>query len=216
MIALVASVVGTAARVVLGAVLAVVTTTVALRLLGARRGWEKAALAGAIGWAAGVAVAVGLTGGGWTGEGLWIHALMVGVPATMTVAVALDLLARPGSLATAGHTGLVVTPRPLRAWRTRMAVLRRFAELRRLARTEKIGLVRSARGPGKDNLDPAASACGACSNRPAACTSNWASWRRPDPTSSHPTSAASWPRCRTGWARTRRSNPERAGRRAGL
>jgi hypothetical protein len=64
MIALVASVVGTAGRVVLGAILAIVTTSVALRLLGARRGWGKAALAGAIGWAAGVAVAVGLTGGG--------------------------------------------------------------------------------------------------------------------------------------------------------
>jgi ubiquinone biosynthesis protein len=155
MIALVASVVGTAGRVVLGAILAIVTTSVALLLLGARRGWGKAALAGAIGWAAGVAVAVGLTGGGWTGEGLWIHALMIGVPATMTVAVALDLLARPGSLATAGHAGLVVTPRPLRAWRTRVAVLRRFGELRRLARAEGIGLVRSVRGRDKDNLDPA-------------------------------------------------------------
>jgi ubiquinone biosynthesis protein len=156
MIALVASVVGTGGRVVLGAILAVVTTTVALRLLGARRGWGKAALAGAIGWTAGVAVAVGLTGGSWTGEGLWIHALMIGVPATMTVAVALDLLARPGSLATAGHAGLVVTPRPLRAWRTRAAVLRRFGELRRLARAEGIGLVRSVPGREKDNLvDPA-------------------------------------------------------------
>jgi hypothetical protein len=198
MIALVASVVGTAGRVVLGAVLAVVTTTVALRLLGARRGWEKAALAGAIGWAAGVAVAVGLTGGGWTGEGLWIHALMVGVPATMTVAVALDLLARPGSLATAGHAGLVVTPRPLRAWRTPMAVLRRFGELRRLARTERSS-VRLAALARTTSTRPA-SACGACSNRPAACTSNWASWRRPDPTSSHPTSDGELAACRTGWA----------------
>jgi ubiquinone biosynthesis protein len=153
MIALVASVVGTAGRVVLGAILAIITTSVALRLLGARRGWGKAALAGVIGWAAGVAVAVGLTGEGWTGEGLWIHALMIGVPATMTVAVALDLLARPGSLATAGHAGLVVTPRPLRAWRTRLAVVRRFGELRRLAKAEGIGLVRSARR--RDSLDPA-------------------------------------------------------------
>jgi ubiquinone biosynthesis protein len=155
MISLVASLPGTAGRVVLGAILAVVTTGVAVRLLGARRGWGKAALAGAIGWAAGVAVAVGLTGGSWTGEGLWIHALMIGVPATMTVAVALDLLARPGSLATAGHAGLVVTPRPFRAWRTRAAVVRRFLELRRLARAEGIGLGRSFRRQDKDNLDPA-------------------------------------------------------------
>jgi hypothetical protein len=38
MIAVVASLVGTAGRVVLGAILAVVTTSVALRLLGARPG----------------------------------------------------------------------------------------------------------------------------------------------------------------------------------
>jgi ubiquinone biosynthesis protein len=154
MIALVASLLGTAGRVVLGAILAVVATSVALRLLSARRGWGKAAVAGAIGWGAGAVVAVGLTGESWSGEGLWIHALLIGVPATMAAAVALDLLARPGSLATADRAGIVVTPRPLRAWRTRAAVVWRFAELRRLARAEGIGLVHSARRREAQQLDP--------------------------------------------------------------
>jgi ubiquinone biosynthesis protein len=155
MMALVAaSLLGTAGRLILGAILAVVATSVALRLLGARRGWGKAALAGLMGWGVGIVVAVGLAQGSWTGDGLWVHAVLIGVPATMAAAVTLDLLARPGSLATAGRAGIVVTPRPLRALRSRAAVVRRFTELRRLASAEGIGLVLSSRRRDGQHLDP--------------------------------------------------------------
>jgi hypothetical protein len=65
MVALIAaSVLEVDGRVILGAILAVVATSVALRLLGARRGWGKALLAGALGGGAGVVVAFGQADGG--------------------------------------------------------------------------------------------------------------------------------------------------------
>ena len=57
----------------------------------------------------------------------------------MATAVALDLLARPGSLALGERAGLVVAPRPLRALRRRISVLRRYRELVRLCRREGFG-----------------------------------------------------------------------------
>ena len=68
-------------------------------------------------------------------DGLVLHLVAIGIPATMTAAVALDLLARPGSLAIGERAGLVVAPRPLRAVRRRIDVFRRYRELVRLART---------------------------------------------------------------------------------
>ena len=47
----------------------------------------------------------------------------------MAAAVTLDLLARPGSLATGERAGLVVAPRPFRALRRRIDVIRRYREL---------------------------------------------------------------------------------------
>jgi ubiquinone biosynthesis protein len=57
----------------------------------------------------------------------------------MTVAVAFDLLARPGSLASSERAGLVMAPRPFRAVGRRIAVLRRYRELINLARREGFG-----------------------------------------------------------------------------
>jgi ubiquinone biosynthesis protein len=48
-------------------------------------------------------------------------------------------VARPGSLATGERAGLFVAPRPLRAIRLRISVLRRYRELVRLAREEGFG-----------------------------------------------------------------------------
>ena len=62
----------------------------------------------------------------------------------MAVAVILDLLARPGSLAIGEHAGLVTAPRPLRALRRRVDVLRRYRELLRLARREGFGPLMSS------------------------------------------------------------------------
>jgi ubiquinone biosynthesis protein len=137
---------GIALRVVVGIVLAIVITVLALRLLGIRRGWVTAFLAGVIGWGVTIVVALGVNHWNWGADGLVLHLLAIGIPTTMTVAVAFDLLARPGSLAIGERAGMVVATRPLRAVRTRMSVLRRYRELVRLARREGFGPLQSSSG----------------------------------------------------------------------
>jgi ubiquinone biosynthesis protein len=130
---------GAVVRVIGGTAVAIVVTVVALRLLGIRRGWVTAFLAGLVGWGVTIVVALGVNHWNWGADGLVLHLLAIGIPTTMTVAVALDLLARPGSLAIGERAGLVVATRPVRAVRTRIAVLRRYRELVRLARREGFG-----------------------------------------------------------------------------
>jgi ubiquinone biosynthesis protein len=126
-------------RTLLAAAIAVVTTSASLRLLGVRRGWGMALLAGVAGWGAGLSLALGLRGWDWDAEELFTPAVGLAIPLTMVVAVMIDLLARPGSLAVGERAGLVVAPRPLRAVGTRLSVLRRYRELVRLARQEGFG-----------------------------------------------------------------------------
>lgn len=131
--------VGVTVRVVGCVVLAIVCTLASLRLLGIRRGWGTAALAGLTGWGVAVAIALGLAGWDWGSDGLVVHLLAIGIPATMAVAVGLDLLARPGSLATGERAGLVVAPHPFSAIQERLSVVRRYRELAGLARAEGVG-----------------------------------------------------------------------------
>src|SRR3954449_9708247 len=140
------SIAGALVRIVAVLVVAVVATAVSLRLLGIRRGWGTALIAGGIGWTTAVLLASGLDDWDWAADGFLLRAIAIGVPATMAVAVTLDLLARPGSLAIGERAGLVVAPRPIRAVKTRMAVLRRYRELVRLARREGFGPWLSASG----------------------------------------------------------------------
>jgi ubiquinone biosynthesis protein len=133
-------------RVVTAVAVAIVTTIVALRLLGGRRGWVTALLAGAAGWALAALLTLGLNNWDWGADGLLIQMVAVGVVATMAAAVAIDLLSRPGSLARGERAGLVVAPRPIRAVRQRIAVLRRYRELVRLARRNGFGPLPSAGG----------------------------------------------------------------------
>jgi ubiquinone biosynthesis protein len=136
---LAASVFLVALRVLVAIVVAVVTTVVSLRLLGMRRGWVRGLVAGVAGWGVGFLLALSLADWDWGSDDLFLHALAIGIPATMGVAVALDLLARPGSLSIGERAGLVVAPRPFRAMQRRVAVVRRYRELLRIARREGFG-----------------------------------------------------------------------------
>ena len=140
------SFVGELVRVALAVAIAAAITAVSLRLLGLRRGWSKALLAGVIGWGCAGLLALGLANWDWGADGLAIHTVAIGIPATMAAAVTLDLLARPGTLATGERAGLVVVPRPFRAVRRRVDVLRRYHELLQLARREGFGPLLSSRG----------------------------------------------------------------------
>jgi ubiquinone biosynthesis protein len=141
------------ARVIVILVVAVVTTLLSLRLLGSRRGWGTALLAGVVGWGTATLVALGVNGWEWGAEGLVVHLLAIGIPATMGAAVTLDLLARPGSLALGERAGLVITPRPIRAARRRVSVLRRYRELLRLCREEGFGPFLSATERAERTID---------------------------------------------------------------
>jgi ubiquinone biosynthesis protein len=134
-----ASIPGVLIGVVFAVLIAIVITSISLRLLGIRRGWGTALLAGVLGWGIGILLALGLAGWDWSTDDLVINMLAIGVPATMAAAVTLDLLARPGSLAKGEQAGLLVTPRPFRAARMRVAVFLRYRELIRLARREGFG-----------------------------------------------------------------------------
>jgi ubiquinone biosynthesis protein len=134
-----ASVAEVALRIVVAVAIAIAATALSLRLLGMRRGWGRALASGVIGWGIGALVALSLAQWDWGEDDLVITTVAIGIPATMAVAVTLDLLARPGSLATGEAAGLVTAPRPLRAVRKRIAVLHRYRELLRLARREGFG-----------------------------------------------------------------------------
>jgi ubiquinone biosynthesis protein len=137
---------GVVLRVVVLVVVAVVATALSLRLLGIRRGWGTALIAGGLGWTIAVLLAFGLDDWDWNADGFLLRTIAIGIPATMAVAVTLDLLARPGSLAIGERAGLIVAPRPVRAVKTRIAVLRRYRELVHLARREGFGPFLSAAG----------------------------------------------------------------------
>lgn len=142
-------------RVLVAAALAVVTTSLSLRLLGIRRGWGTALVAGIVGWGTAGLLALALARWDWGADGLVIHTTAIAIPATMATAVILDLLARPGSLATGEQAGLVTAPRPLRAIRRRISVVRRYHELVRLARREGFGPFMSAAGRAGRSIDGA-------------------------------------------------------------
>ena len=136
---IVASFLGVLLGVVLLAVIAAVATVLSLRLLGIRRGWVRALVAGLVGWGIALVVGLALSDWDWSADDLVLYVLAIGIPATMVVAVTFDLLARPGSLAVGERAGLLVAPRPMRAASQRIAVVRRYRELLRLARAEGFG-----------------------------------------------------------------------------
>src|SRR5918996_1128523 len=141
-------------RIVAAAVLALITTAISLRLLGLRRGWGSAFVSGVVGWGIGGSLALGLSRWDWGADGLLVHMIAIAVPATMGVAVALDLLARPGSLAATEQAGLVVAPRPVRALRRRIDVLRRYRELVALSLSQGFGPFLGASGKEERAAEP--------------------------------------------------------------
>lgn len=154
-VVLAASVGEVAARTLVAVAVAAATTVVSLRLLGVRRGWSAALVAGAVGWVAGGTLVLGLSGWDWGADGLLVQTFAVAVPTTMAVAVALDLLSSPGTLARAELAGLVVAPRPLRAIRRRIDVFRRYRELLGLLRDQGFGPLLGAGGKAERAAEPA-------------------------------------------------------------
>jgi hypothetical protein len=76
-----ASVAEVALRVVVSAAVALAVASVALRLLGVRRGWATALASGVIGWGVGGLLALGLAARNWGADGLVAHTPAIAIPA---------------------------------------------------------------------------------------------------------------------------------------
>lgn len=126
------------AWIVLGIPAAVAVTFVAGRLLGARRGWVALAVAGAVGWIAGVTAAGAITGWEWGTADMVLVALLLGTLFTMVGALGLDLVAPMGTLATGEQAGLVTVANPVKAARQKLGPFRRYREVIGLARANGV------------------------------------------------------------------------------
>src|SRR3954454_17811851 len=99
---------GVVLRVAVLIVVAGVATALSLRLLGIRRGWGTALIAGGIGWTIAIVLAFGLDDWDWNADGFLLRTIGIGIPATMAAQATLDPLARPGPRAFRPLAGLIV------------------------------------------------------------------------------------------------------------
>ncbi|MBK9179835.1 MAG: AarF/ABC1/UbiB kinase family protein [Acidimicrobiales bacterium] len=116
-----------------------VIALVASRLLGVRRSWVAVVVSGVLGYLIGHGVALAAADGDATAPGYVRNVLVVALLATMTVAVAIDLMARPGSLARGDRAGLFVLPRPVADVRAKLQPLGRSREVLAVARANGFG-----------------------------------------------------------------------------
>ena len=124
--------------IVLGLPAMLAVTVLAGRLLGARRGWVALLTAGVVGWTGAVVVAGELTDWEWATLDMVLVALVLGVLFTMGTAVAIDFVAPVGSLASGDAAGLVTVRNPVTDTQQRIAPLRRYREVVRIARREGV------------------------------------------------------------------------------
>lgn len=113
-------------------------TVLAGRLLGARRGWVALLTAGIVGWSGAVVIAGELTDWGWATLDMVLVALVLGVLFTMGVSLLIDFLAPVGSLASGDAAGLITVRNPVTDTQRRIAPLRRYREVLRIARREGV------------------------------------------------------------------------------
>lgn len=128
-----------------------------------RRSLATTLLSGLIGWIAGtglsLVIASGDPGAPGFGRNVWVFSIVF----TMSAAVWVELLAKPGSLARA-QQGLVRVPRPLRALRRSGQRVRRYGQITGIAVKYGFGPVLGLGG--KADQDEAESG-----RLPAACRS---------------------------------------------
>lgn len=124
--------------IVLGLPAMLGVTVLAGRLLGARRGWVALLAAGIVGWSGAVVIAGELTDWEWATLDMVLVALVLGVLFTMGVSLLIDFLAPVGSLASGDAAGLVTVRNPVTDTQRRIAPLRRYREVVRIARREGV------------------------------------------------------------------------------
>jgi ubiquinone biosynthesis protein len=128
--------------VLLGPLAALAVTVVAARFLGVRRGWLQLAVAGVVGWTAGVVAAGALSGWRWSSAEMVLASLAFGTICTMLVVLAIDLLSPVGSLPTGPAAGLITVTNPVRQISEQVRILRRYRLVLKLARKNGLGINR--------------------------------------------------------------------------
>src|SRR2546430_280799 len=114
-------------------------SVVAGRLLGVKRSVGASLLSGVVGWFAGALLTLVIANNDTNREAgftrnLWLFTTFF----TMSSAVWMELLAKPGALARA-QSGLATVPRPLRALRRKSGGLSRYVQIPRIvARTRHV------------------------------------------------------------------------------
>lgn len=117
----------------------IIVSALAIRLLGVRRSWVAVTIASILGWITGVALAYGVAGGDLESTSFVRNTYFVAFLATMVIAVGVDLLAKPGSLAKGEAAGQFVVPRPVSYVKVRIDSVRRTRELVGIARANGFG-----------------------------------------------------------------------------
>lgn len=112
---------------------------VGARMLGVRRSWVAIAISGVVGWLVGLAAAFAMSGGTVRDAEFLRNALLLGFLATMVTAVALDLMAKPGTLSQGDAAGRFVMPRPKRYVGERVDVVRRSREIAEILHANGFG-----------------------------------------------------------------------------
>ncbi len=130
--------------VLLSLPLIVLVAFIASRMLGVRRSWVAIVVSGVIGWTVGFAVSLGIAGE-LEDAHLLRNTLVLSFVFTMATAVALDLLAKPGTLEQGDSAGLFVVPRPRQYVEERVDVVRRSREIVEIARRNGFGPQMSGR-----------------------------------------------------------------------
>jgi len=148
---------GQIVRLALGLVVAVVTTFISLRMLGVRRGWLQALLAGVSGWVIAAIVSAGLNDWDWSADSFLAVTIVIAIPTTMALMLLLDLFAPPGSLSRGSRAGLVAMPKPGRAIRQQVEPFTRYRELLGIMRHHGFGPAVGHKSRGDDDqLDASA------------------------------------------------------------
>ncbi len=99
------------------------------RLLGVRRSWVAIVISGVVGWLVGLGIALAMSGGTIRDAEFLRNAFLLGFLATMATAVAIDLMAKPGTLSQGDAAGRFVVPRPKQYVEERLDVVRRSREI---------------------------------------------------------------------------------------
>ncbi len=135
---------------VLGLPMMLLVAWLASRLLGVRRSWVKTLVSGLVGYLIGAVVALAAAGWDLEQDGIIRNTFVLALLATMLTSIALDLLARPGTLPIGDAAGRFAVPHPIAELRHRLRPIGRYREIMSIARSN--GLGRRGHNPDTDDM----------------------------------------------------------------